>query len=157
MYNISVIQFSKSSIKFHLLLKWKKCRRWFLRNFNSRNCLEETLVRRPLFNSIWYSMLLALISFYIFFSALPDNVFPLFMTSKTQEIYNCKCDEDVTEENPFKFIPKPDILQDMQMRAAVCDFHPFKQQILVSFLVSKNIYFYLWFMRFTPYTFMYMI
>ncbi|GFS17212.1 WD repeat-containing protein 63 [Elysia marginata] len=62
--------------------------------------------------------------------ALPENVFPLFMTSKTQEIYNCKCDEDVTEENPFKFIPKSDILEDMKMRAAVCDFHPFKQQIL---------------------------
>lgn len=61
---------------------------------------------------------------------LPENVFPLFMTSKTQEIYNCKCDEDVTEENPFKFIPKSDILEDMKMRAAVCDFHPFKQQIL---------------------------
>lgn len=61
---------------------------------------------------------------------LPPNVFPLFMTSKTQEIYNCKCDEDVTEENPFKFIPKVDILEDMKMRAAICDFHPFKQQVL---------------------------
>ncbi|CAL1545233.1 unnamed protein product [Lymnaea stagnalis] len=63
-------------------------------------------------------------------NALPENVFPLFMTSKTQEIYNCKCDEDVTQENPFKFIPKVDILEDMKMRAAVCDFHPFKQQII---------------------------
>ncbi|KAH9523462.1 WD repeat-containing protein 63 [Bulinus truncatus] len=63
-------------------------------------------------------------------NALPENVFPLFMTSKTQEIYNCKCDEDVTIENPFKFIPKADILEDMKMRAAVCDFHPFKQQVI---------------------------
>ncbi|KAK0069497.1 WD repeat-containing protein 63 [Biomphalaria pfeifferi] len=63
-------------------------------------------------------------------NALPENVFPLFMTSKTQEIYNCKCDEDVTIENPFIMIPKADILEDMRMRAAVCDFHPFKQEIL---------------------------
>ncbi|XP_059149389.1 dynein axonemal intermediate chain 3-like [Physella acuta] len=62
--------------------------------------------------------------------ALPENVFPFFMTSKTQEIYNCKCDEDVTIENPFKFIPKADILEDMKMRAAVCDFHVHKQQII---------------------------
>lgn len=54
------------------------------------------------------------------------------MTSKTQEIFNCKCDEDVTIENPFKFIPKADILEDMKMRAAVCDFHVHKQQIIVS-------------------------
>jgi len=60
---------------------------------------------------------------------LPENVFPLFLASKSQEIYGCKVDEDVTEENPFKFIPKADILEDMRNRAAVCDFHPFKQQI----------------------------
>ena len=71
---------------------------------------------------------------FVLFSVLPENVFPLFLASKSQEIYGCKVDEDVTEENPFKFIPKADILEDMRNRAAVCDFHPFKQQINVSFL-----------------------
>ncbi|BFY99788.1 hypothetical protein BsWGS_02828 [Bradybaena similaris] len=62
--------------------------------------------------------------------ALPENVLPLFLTTKTQELYNCRCNEDVTQDNPFKFIPKADIIEDFRMRAAVCDFQPFKQQIL---------------------------
>ncbi|XP_076440866.1 dynein axonemal intermediate chain 3-like isoform X2 [Babylonia areolata] len=61
---------------------------------------------------------------------LPENCAPLFMTSKSQEIYHCQCDSDVTEENPHKIIAKQEILDDMRNRAAVCDFHPFKQQIM---------------------------
>nr|KAG5698305.1 hypothetical protein BaRGS_017007 [Batillaria attramentaria] len=60
---------------------------------------------------------------------LLEGCFPLFMTSKTQEIFHCVCDQDVTEENPFKIITKQEIVDDMRNRAAVCDFHPFKQQI----------------------------
>jgi hypothetical protein len=48
------------------------------------------------------------------------------LSSKTQEIFEAKVDEDVSEENPFKFIQKQDILNDLYNRAAVCDFHPFK-------------------------------
>lgn len=62
--------------------------------------------------------------------ALLEGCFPLFMTSKTQEIFHCVCDNDVTEENPFKIITKQEILDDLRNRAAVCDFHPFKQQII---------------------------
>ena len=54
---------------------------------------------------------------------------PIFLSSKTQEIFDAKVDEDVTEENPFKFIQKQDILDDLFNRAAICDFHPFKQII----------------------------
>lgn len=61
---------------------------------------------------------------------LLEGCFPLFMTSKTQEIFHCLCDQDVTEENPFKIITKQEILDDLHKRAAVCDFHPFKQQII---------------------------
>ena len=66
-----------------------------------------------------------------FAGKLPENCFPLFMTSKTQEIFHCQCDVDVTEDNPIKIITKQEILDDMRMRAAVSDFSPFKQQILV--------------------------
>ena len=63
---------------------------------------------------------------------LPDKVVPLFMASKSQELFQCVCDEDVTVENPIKLVPKEDILNDMKTRAAVSDFHPVKQAMQVS-------------------------
>ena len=53
------------------------------------------------------------------------------MATKTQEIFECICDEHVTEENPFKLIKKEDIITDMKMRAAISDFHPVKQIVQV--------------------------
>ncbi|KFW79327.1 WD repeat-containing protein 63, partial [Manacus vitellinus] len=41
------------------------------------------------------------------------EIFPLVLTTKTQEIFNCRVDEDVTEENCFKIIKKEDIIQDL--------------------------------------------
>jgi len=64
---------------------------------------------------------------------IPSDIMPLFFTSKTQEIFGCRGDENVTEENPHKLIPKEAILQDFKDRAAVSDFHPVKQIVLVSF------------------------
>ena len=64
--------------------------------------------------------------------ALPEFVFPLFLTSKTQEIFGCKVDEDVTSDSTFKLIPKEDILQDYKNRAAISDFHPAKSIIQVT-------------------------
>ncbi|PFX30161.1 Dynein intermediate chain 2, axonemal [Stylophora pistillata] len=61
---------------------------------------------------------------------IPSDIMPLFFTSKTQEIFGCKGDEDVTEENPHKLIPKEAIIQDFKDRAAVSDFHPVKQVVL---------------------------
>lgn len=60
---------------------------------------------------------------------------PLFISSKSQEIFQCVADEHVTEDNPHKLIPKDAIIQDMRERAAVSDFHPVKQLILVGFAV----------------------
>ncbi|XP_048581354.1 dynein axonemal intermediate chain 3 [Nematostella vectensis] len=57
----------------------------------------------------------------------PSDIMPLFFTSKTQEIFACKGDEDVTDENPFKLIPKEAIEQDFKSRAAISDFHPAKK------------------------------
>uniref|UniRef100_A0A8B9UDK1 Dynein axonemal intermediate chain 3 n=1 Tax=Anas zonorhyncha TaxID=75864 RepID=A0A8B9UDK1_9AVES len=58
------------------------------------------------------------------------EIFPLVFTTKTQEIFNCRVDEDVTEENCFKLIKKEDIIQDLKTRAAISDFHPVKRVIL---------------------------
>ncbi|KFR03726.1 WD repeat-containing protein 63, partial [Opisthocomus hoazin] len=58
------------------------------------------------------------------------EIFPVFFTTKTQEIFNCRADEDVTEENCFKLIKKEDIIQDLKTRATISDFHPVKKVVL---------------------------
>ncbi|NXY55699.1 WDR63 protein, partial [Callaeas wilsoni] len=58
------------------------------------------------------------------------EIFPLLLTAKTQEIFNCRPDEDVTEENCFKCIKKEDIIQDLKTRAKTSDFHSLKKVIL---------------------------
>ncbi|NXP05918.1 WDR63 protein, partial [Thinocorus orbignyianus] len=58
------------------------------------------------------------------------EIFPLVFTTKTQEIFNCRVLEDVTEENCFKLIKKEDIIQDLKTRAAISDFHPVKKVVL---------------------------
>ncbi|NWU61673.1 WDR63 protein, partial [Pterocles burchelli] len=58
------------------------------------------------------------------------EIFPLVFTTKTQEIFSCRVDEDVTEENCFKLIKKEDIIQDLKTRAAISDFHPIKKVVL---------------------------
>uniref|UniRef100_UPI00358F9868 dynein axonemal intermediate chain 3 n=1 Tax=Myxine glutinosa TaxID=7769 RepID=UPI00358F9868 len=56
--------------------------------------------------------------------------FPIFLTTKTQELFHCCVEEDVSAENPLKVLHKDDIISDMKTRAAVSDFHPAKQIIL---------------------------
>lgn len=63
-------------------------------------------------------------------SGHPNDIFPLTLTSATQELFGCRCDEDVTGDNPYKILRKEDIVQDMRMRAAVSDFSPVKQLVL---------------------------
>ncbi|NXX75824.1 WDR63 protein, partial [Urocolius indicus] len=58
------------------------------------------------------------------------EIFPLVFTTETQEIFNCRVDEDVTEENCFKLIKKDDIIQDLETRDAVSDFHSVKKVVL---------------------------
>ncbi|XP_009072670.1 PREDICTED: WD repeat-containing protein 63, partial [Acanthisitta chloris] len=57
------------------------------------------------------------------------EIFPLVITPNTQEIFNCRVDEDVTEENCFKCIKKEDIIQDLKTRAKVSDFYPVKKVV----------------------------
>ncbi|KAL2089545.1 hypothetical protein ACEWY4_014233 [Coilia grayii] len=63
-------------------------------------------------------------------SAHPDNIFPMVLTSATQELFGCRADEDVTGDNPYKLLRREDIVQDMKTRAAVSDFSPVKQAVL---------------------------
>ena len=61
----------------------------------------------------------------------PDYIFPLVLTSATQELFGCRADEDLTEASPYKLLNKEDVVQDMKTRAAVSDFSPVKQFVLV--------------------------
>ena len=62
---------------------------------------------------------------------VPSYVLPLFFTSKTQELFECIGDEQVTEESPYRLISKEKIFQDFRERAAVSDFHPAKKIVEV--------------------------
>ncbi|XP_064136031.1 dynein axonemal intermediate chain 3 [Loxodonta africana] len=55
------------------------------------------------------------------------EIFPLVLTTKTQEIFNCRVNEDFTDEQPYKLLKKEDIIEDLHNRAAVSDFHPVKK------------------------------
>ncbi|NXU22291.1 WDR63 protein, partial [Thalassarche chlororhynchos] len=66
------------------------------------------------------------------------EIFPLVFTTKTQEIFNCRVDEDVTEENCFKLIKKEDIIQDLKTRATISDFHPVKKVVVVCSLFCSH-------------------
>ncbi|KAM6217081.1 dynein axonemal intermediate chain 3 [Rhynchocyon petersi] len=57
------------------------------------------------------------------------EIFPLVLTTKTQEIFNCRINEDVTDEKPYKLLKKDDIIEDLNNRAAVSDFYPVKKII----------------------------
>ncbi|KAG5275640.1 hypothetical protein AALO_G00122930 [Alosa alosa] len=63
-------------------------------------------------------------------TAPPSDIFPMVLTSATQELFECRADEDVTGDSPYKLLRKEDIVQDMKTRAAVSDFSPIKQVVL---------------------------
>uniref|UniRef100_I3JQM8 Dynein axonemal intermediate chain 3 n=1 Tax=Oreochromis niloticus TaxID=8128 RepID=I3JQM8_ORENI len=60
----------------------------------------------------------------------PDDIYPIVLTTATQELFECCIDEDVTDQSPYKLLKKDDIIQDIKTRAAVSDFHPVKQFVL---------------------------
>ncbi|XP_030289808.1 dynein axonemal intermediate chain 3 [Sparus aurata] len=60
----------------------------------------------------------------------PEDIFPLVLTSTTQELFGCTADEDVTKESPYKLLQKDDIMQDIKRRATVSDFCPMKKILL---------------------------
>lgn len=60
------------------------------------------------------------------------EIYPLLLTTKTQEIFNCQIDEDITDEQPYILIKKEAIFADFENRGAISDFHPVKKIIQVS-------------------------
>lgn len=62
---------------------------------------------------------------------IPDGIKPLFVATQGQQIFGCVADEDVTDENPYKLIPKDQILQDFLNRAGVSDFKEVKSVVNV--------------------------
>ena len=62
----------------------------------------------------------------------PDGIVPLFFSGKSQQIFECVADSDLTPESPHKLIPKEKIVEDFKNRAAVSDFFPVKQKVLVN-------------------------
>ena len=69
----------------------------------------------------------------------PPGVVPLFFSGPSQQIFDCVVDVDLTDQNPHKLIPKEKIVEDFKKRAAVCDFHPVKQKMLV--YIDQNSYY----------------
>ncbi|XP_066297797.1 dynein axonemal intermediate chain 3-like [Branchiostoma lanceolatum] len=64
---------------------------------------------------------------------VPDDItdiMAIFLASKSQELFECRADEDVTSDHPYKLLKKEDIIQDMKTRAAVSDFSPAKQLVM---------------------------
>ena len=61
----------------------------------------------------------------------PEGMVPLFFSGKSQEIFECVADTDLTPDNPHKLIMKEKIVEDFKNRAAVSDFFPVKQKVLV--------------------------
>lgn len=68
----------------------------------------------------------------------PDDILPLVLTSVTQDLFGCVADEDVTGESPYKLLKKDDIIQDIKTRAAVSDFSPMKQTVLVRQIICHT-------------------
>ena len=67
----------------------------------------------------------------------PDGIVSLFFSGKSQEIFGCVADTDLTPEHPHKLVPKEKIVEDFKNRAAVCDFFPVKQKVLVNAMYSN--------------------
>ena len=63
---------------------------------------------------------------------LPKGLKAIFISGPTQQLFQCVTDSDVSDENPFKLIPKAAILEDFRTRAAISDFHPVKKTVQVS-------------------------
>ena len=70
--------------------------------------------------------------------SIPDGIVPLFFSGPSQKIFECVADSDLTPDHPHKLVAKEKIVEDFKMRAAVSDFHPVKQKVLVGACVRCN-------------------
>ncbi|CAF0718048.1 unnamed protein product [Brachionus calyciflorus] len=59
----------------------------------------------------------------------PPGLYRLFLSSGTQSNLNIRSDEDITQEDNFRSIPKQAILDDIYNKQALSDFSPLRKQI----------------------------
>ncbi|XP_045403584.1 dynein axonemal intermediate chain 3 isoform X1 [Lemur catta] len=57
------------------------------------------------------------------------EIYPLALTVKTQEIFHCRAEDDVTDKQPYKLINKETFFEDFKNRGAISDFYPVKKII----------------------------
>ena len=60
---------------------------------------------------------------------VPDDVEPVFLTGSTMTILKAAIGVNVTEDNPFKIVGKDELLEDIEERGVVSDFHALKDKI----------------------------
>ncbi|KAF7202719.1 dynein axonemal intermediate chain 3 [Nothobranchius furzeri] len=60
----------------------------------------------------------------------PDDIFPVALTSATQELFGCCADEDITQKSTYKLLKKDIIMEDIKKRAETSDFSSVKQIVL---------------------------
>lgn len=59
----------------------------------------------------------------------PPGMYRIFLTNATQTAFNLKADDDVTQEDNTRMIPKQQIMDELMKKNAGSDFHPLKQLI----------------------------
>lgn len=57
----------------------------------------------------------------------PPGLYRIYLTPSSQQAYNLRMDEDVTQEDNIRTIQKQQIIDDIGKREAGSDFHPIKQ------------------------------
>ena len=65
-------------------------------------------------------------------AVIRDGILPLFLTTATLKLFDIQIGENgVSKTNPMKYVPKEDLVKDIQARLSISDFMPAKQQIFV--------------------------
>ena len=83
----------------------------------------------------------------------PYGLYKLFITSMTQNDFNIRTDEDITQEDSIRYISKAQVLEDIGKKGVASDFSPLKKlfeefpedEIMIiydyDFQFDKNFYF----------------
>lgn len=59
----------------------------------------------------------------------PPGLYRLFLSSGTQAAFDLRSDEDITQEDNLRHVPKQTILDDMVNKQVLSDFSPLRKQI----------------------------
>jgi hypothetical protein len=63
----------------------------------------------------------------------------IFLSVSTQKLFNVVPNEDFTLEEPYKRIPREDILHDIDAKGVLSDFYGIKEKIEVSYYAAGYI------------------